>query len=144
MGKHIPVRDRLERRRAGLSEHECWPWPGTLTGGYGRIQVDGSLAYVHRVSFEAFVGPIPDGLTIDHLCRNRSCFNPRHLDPVDQRVNNLRAYDTVTARNTRKVACPAGHPYSGSNLHVYRDPRGYVHRICRTCRDERNARTASA
>lgn len=71
----------------------CWVWQGTGTKtGYGQISVEGSQRYAHRVSYELHVGPIPDGLQIDHLCRNTSCVNPAHLEPVTGAENTRRAF----------------------------------------------------
>ncbi len=68
----------------------CIDWPGTLSRGYGKVVVDGKAIGAHRAVYEAHKGKIPDGLVIDHLCCNRSCVNPDHLEPVTQRVNVLR------------------------------------------------------
>ncbi len=89
---------------------------------------DGKMLYAHRVSYELFVDAIPDGLTLDHLCRVRHCVNPSHLEPVTMRENLMRG-DTAAAKNAAKESCPQGHPYSGDNLRI--TPKGY--RVCRTC-----------
>lgn len=72
----------------------CWVWPGAKNSqGYGRIGAGGrTWAYTHRVVYEALVGPIPDGLDLDHLCRNPSCCNPAHLEPVTRTENSLRGH----------------------------------------------------
>ena len=112
-------------------EGDCWLWQGyTLgRGEYGGISVDGTYKYVHRVMYEILIGPIPDGLTLDHLCRQTLCANPFHCEPVTLRENILRG-DSPTAVNARKSHCIHGHPLSGENL--YTAPDG--HRYCRTCR----------
>lgn len=70
---------------------ECWVWCARLNrNGYGRLSVGGRELMAHRLSYEAHVGPIPDGLLLDHLCRVRQCVNPAHLEPVTHQVNTLR------------------------------------------------------
>lgn len=119
--------ERIRRRIQIVGE--CWVWTGALTNnGYSRIKRRGKTVVGHRVTYEMLVGPIPDGLTLDHLCRCRACINPSHAEPVTQRVNVLRG-DTVTARNAVKTHCDRGHLLSGDNLFVRRDGR----RRCRTC-----------
>lgn len=108
---------------------ECWLWLSTVTkNGYGQFHVGGRRPYAHRWSYEHFVAPIPPGLTIDHLCRNRSCVNPGHLEAVPLKVNILRG-DSAGARNSRKTHCPKGHPYDGT----YRG-----NRICLVCKADWN------
>lgn len=70
-------------------EKGCWLWQGTLRAGYGRVKIGGRLQEAHRASYEHHVGPIPEGLVVDHLCRNRSCINPAHLEPVTE-MENIR------------------------------------------------------
>jgi len=108
-------------------------------GGYGRINVNQRPRSAHVLAYEWLVGPIAEGLQIDHLCRRRECVNPAHLEPVSQRVNLLRG-ETLTARNAAVTHCPAGHPYDDEN--TYRRPDGS--RKCRTChRDAERKRYAA-
>lgn len=96
----------------------CWLWTASLTRGYGVFHMGGgasNMAYAHRVAYEWLVGPIPEGLVIDHLCRNPACVNPDHLEPVTNRENILRG-EGASARNARKTHCDLGHPLSGDNL----------------------------
>lgn len=88
----IPLRERFEAKYV-VTPGGCWRWIGTRTPeGYGQIRVAvGEVAYAHRVAYELLVGPIPEGLHIDHLCRVRACVNPAHLEPVTQAENNRRA-----------------------------------------------------
>ncbi|MFI2349761.1 HNH endonuclease signature motif containing protein [Streptomyces sp. NPDC019443] len=114
----------------------CWLWVGAIGArGYGRIFVDGQTVPAHRWSYEAEVGSIQPGLVIDHLCRNRACVNPAHLEPVTNQVNTLRGIG-MTARRARTTHCPAGHEYAGANLYV--SPRG--DRRCRICEHLRAVR----
>lgn len=124
--------DRI-RRSVQIDENGCWRWKlGTKPAGYGLITVSRRRRLAHRVSYETFVGAIPDGLQLDHLCRVRDCVNPAHLEPVSGRENVMRSPITVAALNSAKTHCPSGHPYDESNTYVWRGER-----ICRTCRSER-------
>jgi hypothetical protein len=115
---------------------QCWAWQGGKNRGYGSFFAGSGceprVVPAHRWSYEQAVGPIPTGLTLDHLCRNRACVNPAHLQPVSNRDNVLRGIG-LSAQNARKTKCPKGHPLSGKNLYV--DPSG--RRQCRACRLER-------
>lgn len=116
----------------------CWVWTGTRhSAGYGKF--DGRRL-AHRVIYELEVGPIPSGMQIDHLCRNRLCVNPEHMEVVTQRENILRG-TSPSARAARKSACPLGHPYDETNTYVV--PRTGA-RHCRACHDERQRRRRSA
>ena len=136
-----PLADRLWEKvdRSG-GPAACWPWTGTTANdGYGLISLgrkaEGSRV-PHRVAWELTNGPIPDeGLTLDHLCRNHSCCNPVHLEPVTIRENNLRG-DGFAAQNARKTHCLQGHPYDEAN--TYRTRAGS--RQCRLCSRLRTAR----
>jgi len=108
---------------------ECWMWQGsTKPGGYGTIDIAGKTSNAHRVAYEAFVGPIPAGLSIDHLCRTPACVNPEHLEPVSQRENVLRGVGPA-AVNAAKTHCPQGHEYSPANT-IIRPGRA---RRCKKC-----------
>lgn len=114
------MRRTVEEDRGYLTP--CRIWQGSLTRGYGKIGRNGSVAYTHRVAYEYFVGPIPEGFQIDHLCRVPTCCEPSHLEAVTQ-LENIR-------RAQVKTHCLKGHPYSGHNLYVKPDGR----RECRACR----------
>ena len=93
----------------------CWIWTGFADkAGYARLRGSGGryaeVLYAHRYSYERFVGPIPDGLTIDHLCRVRRCVNPVHLEAVTHRENMLRG-ESPAAKAVRRGTCPSGHAY---------------------------------
>lgn len=118
------VADRINDRtdRSG----ECWLWTGSLhTDGYALTSFKGKTTGVHRLAYEAYVGPIPEGLEIDHLCRVRRCVNPAHLEAVTHKVNmQRRDYSPAS-----KTHCKNGHPFDEANTRV-RDGK----RVCRTCR----------
>lgn len=79
---------------------ECWVWVARLNrNGYGRIHHDGDEKMAHRVAYEALVGPIPDGLLLDHRCRTRCCVNPCHLEPVTHQINTLRGKAQLFGRD---------------------------------------------
>ncbi len=130
--------------KVGVStEDSCWWWNGYVNRkGYGRfhVSVEAGAVQAHRFSYELRHGSIPAGMTLDHLCRNRACVNPDHLEPVTNRANVLRG-DGPTAENAVKTHCPRGHAYTAEN--TYRKP-GSGYRICRRCgRGAAAARRAS-
>src|SRR4029077_13885011 len=118
---------------------DCWQWMGAHTGdGYGQIQVDGKMRVAHRVAWQMLRGDIPDGLQADHLCRNRNCVNPSHVDLVTVRENvrrqdHSKAIAFLKARAAAATHCRAGlHEWSEET--IYRGSRG--ERRCRPCRHE--------
>lgn len=118
-----------------LLDGECWKWIGAHSRSYPTMSVKPykRTIYAHRFAYEYFVGPIPEGLEIDHLCGVRDCVNPSHLEAVDRRTNILRStnFAAVQAQITQ---CPRGHPYDEENTYMHRG-----HRQCRVCRDAHRA-----
>lgn len=119
----------------------CWTWTGaTQAGGYGRFMVSSRpnvLVLAHRFAYEQAHGSIADDLTIDHLCRNTSCVNPAHLEPVTREENALRG-----SRNAAKTHCDRGHEFTEANTYVA-PSRPHV-RACRTCRNANSAARRAA
>jgi len=113
----------------------CWRWTGFIDkGGYGRIRAAGRdtpILYAHRVAYELLIGSVPEGLQLDHLCRNKWCCNPQHLEPVTM-AENLRRGDVPVRTRLVGLLCPKGHPRSG-NVFVW---RGHI-KACKACRNER-------
>ena len=116
-----------------IDTDKCWLFAGKLVRGYGRVtqRIDGKeIGYpAHRLTYEKYVGVIPDGLVIDHLCRVRSCINPSHLEAVTSRENSLRGIGEP-AKNAVKTHCPQGHEYTPDNI-IYK----YKKRYCRNCQN---------
>jgi hypothetical protein len=120
----------------------CWVWTAAkISGGYGQYR--GQVA--HRVAWKVLVGPIPDGLVLDHLCCNRACVNPAHLR-VCTRGENVLAPHSVShaAINQRKTHCPRAHPYDAANTAVWRGRRHCLichemHRAKQQAKRERRA-----
>ncbi|MFE7077907.1 HNH endonuclease signature motif containing protein [Streptomyces sp. NPDC057620] len=108
----------------------CWIWTGATNGvRYGSFTGgSGRQVLAHRWAYEALRAEIPAGLSLDHLCRNPTCVNPWHLEPVTQRINLLRG-ETITARKAAQTHCESGHPFDSAN--TYRSPNGT--RKCRAC-----------
>lgn len=115
---------------------DCWEWTASRTrNGYGWfLESKGKAKVAHRWAYENLVGPIPDGLQIDHLCRNRACCNPDHLDPVPRLENVCRG--SRGRAKPRKTHCPQGHPYAGTNLLILGDGQ----RRCLICTRETRLR----
>lgn len=107
----------------------CRHWQASVDrNGYGRFKLNGRMALAHRVAYQFFIGPVPAGACLDHLCRNRSCVNPLHLEPVSGSENTLRG-GGPTAQNAARTQCINGHPFDESNTYT----QGGRRRQCRTC-----------
>jgi len=110
---------------------ECVIWTGaTDSHGHGEKRVNGKMRSTHVLAYEEKYGPVPPGLVLDHLCRNRACRNADHLEPVTVRENTLRG-EGLTAQFARRDACINGHPYTAENTRI-RKSRGHA-RVCRQC-----------
>ena len=119
------------------SQGECWNWTANAPGKrYGHFFLNGKARIAHRVAYELQKGPIPEGLTIDHLCRNTFCVRGDHLEAVPQRVNTIRGISPI-ARNANALVCIRGHPLVGLNLYVY--PKSGK-RACKECQRRKSLR----
>jgi len=106
----------------------CWLWTGRMNhGGYGMLSLSGGEVRAHRWAYELFIGPVPDGLVLDHLCRVRHCVNPAHLDPCTIGENVMRG-ETLVADQVRRTHCPQGHEYTPENTRINNGSRH-----CREC-----------
>lgn len=129
-----------------ILEDGCWRWMRTLGhNGYGQFGMNRRHVYAHRAAYMLFIGPIPAGMQVDHICHtidlsckagdeclHRRCVNPDHLELVTPRENQLRGHGTFAAINSVKTHCPAGHPYDEKNTHYNYDGS----RTCRKCDSE--------
>lgn len=117
-----------------IADSGCWEWVGVRHKfGYGQLWDGRRLGCAHRIAYELFVGPIPAGLQIDHLCRNRCCINPAHLEAVTPMENFKRGF-SPTAIVCRTGICVKGHPLDDRN--TYTNPNTGK-RYCRTCKRNR-------
>lgn len=139
----LPFTESIEKLKARLMprvgqpmDGGCLPWMGGLrSNGYGTFAIKSGGRWTqttaHRAAYRVFCGEIPDGFEVDHLCRNRRCINPDHLEAVPMEENRRR-------RNAAKTHCPQGHPYTSANTRMQGDSDGYLTRVCRTCERARS------
>src|SRR5438445_7913613 len=117
------TKKEIERFWSSASPNEsgCLVWGGSVSSnGYGAVYLQGRRYRAHRLAYELRKGIIPAGKQLDHLCRNRLCINPEHLEAVTQKENILRGQG-APAKNARKTHCPQGHPYTANNLYLPQD-----------------------
>jgi hypothetical protein len=140
MRQSPPIQRFFQKADRSGGDDACWLWRGGYDGkGYGRLKVGRSYVGAHRFAYEHFVGPIPDGLVLDHFaCDTPACVNPRHVRPVTQRENLMRS-DTLPARCQAKTHCPRGHEYTAENTLWCRTGGGRAARRCRECNRQRCA-----
>lgn len=142
-GEPAPVRFWVKVDKDGpLSSYAphlgpCWLWMASLNdGGYGTFHAGAGrhIVSAYRWAWEDANGPVPPGLTLDHLCRVRACVNPDHLEPVTRGENTMRG-DTLSSRNAAKTHCPRGHAYDAANTYIL--PSRPTARYCRACQRDR-------
>lgn len=118
----------------------CWVFNGGVSkDGYGNFYFRKTCWRAHRASYEIFVGKIPFGFTIHHICNIRNCVNPKHLKPMSLR-DNLMLGNTIPAKNISKTHCPKGHEYTDSNTYLKKSKYFKPARQCRKCGDRRRMR----
>ena len=132
--RDLPIDERFWSMVMRGGDDECWLWTGGHSGsGYGAFSPGKRATPIpaHRYAYESVVGPIPEGLEIDHLCRNRGCVNPKHLEPVTPQ-ENIRRADLANGKGSAATHCPHGHAYDEANTRHYAGRRH-----CRACARER-------
>lgn len=132
MPSNLSLMMRFLRKIEVDSVSGCWIWPSPRRAqGYSQMPagVSAKSRLGHRWSYEHFVGPIPAGLTIDHLCRNQACVNPLHMEPVSRSENVMRGV-SPPALNSKRTHCKRGHEFTPDNTIV---SSGGRHRRCREC-----------
>lgn len=135
--------ERLLRRVAVNAVTACWEWTGyKINDGYGRLYDSATKKkqLAHRLAYEELLGPVPAGLQLDHLCRNRACINPAHLEPVTHWENTRRSPIHFAAICARKTHCVHGHEFTPENTRIEVRADGRRHRKCRECGRLKDAR----
>lgn len=135
----MPAPNTLEKilDQIVIEDNGCYVFSGPKDdGGYGRVGYKRRLVRVHRLLYEELVGPVPEGLELDRLCRNHACANPDHLEPVTHKENMARGLVAAVWEATRqKTHCKYGHAYDDGNRYSYFSSDGQrTYRGCRICR----------
>jgi HNH endonuclease len=129
----------LFRAKYVVTDYGCWQWTAAkVSNGYGIFWNGKRNLLAHRWAFEQFVNTIPFGLELDHLCRNRGCVNPLHLEPVTHRENGRRGVAGMHRVATARLAthCKHGHALTDDNVRVGINPNNRTYRICKACKRE--------
>lgn len=126
------------KERVSIDQSGCWNWKlYTRKDGYGQITTKQGVDVAHRTAYMVFIGEIPNDLVVDHLCRNRKCINPKHVELVSRGENVLRG-ETGAGINSRKKVCLNGHPFSKENTYIrVQKKNGKLARNCKACRKNR-------
>ena len=132
------MKEQLEGKYLRNATTGCWDWLLCKEKtGYGFVSVKSRTRYAHRVAFEAFKGKIPAGKDLDHLCRNRGCVNPDHLEPVTRKENVRRGAGLGGALRKWPTHCKRGHPFTEENAYFW---KGDKSRRCKICNREAQRR----
>jgi HNH endonuclease len=133
--KQMDLKDNFLKKVRFNEDSFCWEWIGSKDWfGYGKMIIELKSYYAHRISYEIFNGKIGDNLVIDHLCKNKSCLNPEHLEATS-RAENTRRGTGFAGKNRQKEFCPKGHKLDKENLNSWDLKRGK--RGCEECRQIR-------
>lgn len=156
MPRKAPLSQRFWEKVSKGTPGECWLWIGARTGksttsvgGYGVIRLgkDGGFrqVYAHQVSYWLHYGPVSEDIEIDHLCSNRLCVNPGHLEAVTSLINTRRIHERGNCPNhyKYKTHCRNGHILSGENLVLRKNSVGGPARICKECRRDRDRKRST-